>query len=120
MTIAEAIAIIDAIKPNSYTVAEKVAWLSSLDGRIKNEVLDRYEDETEFEEYSASDTSTELLVPAPYDRIYEYYMAGEIDRCNGEITLYNNDAALFNSAFSGFRNYYNTVHTYKGRKIRII
>lgn len=43
MTIEEALAKVDAIKPNSYTVDEKVAWLSEIDGNIANDIEEWYE-----------------------------------------------------------------------------
>ncbi|MBO4216359.1 MAG: hypothetical protein J5940_00285 [Clostridia bacterium] len=120
MTIAEAIANIDAVKPNPYSTAEKTAWLYTLDGLVKKEVLDKYETDAVLEAYSPDDTATVLLIPEPYCKIYEYYLAGEIDRNNGETALYNNDAALFNSAFSCFRNYYNGAHAHRGNRFRIL
>ena len=39
MTISEAITKIDALRPNMYTDAEKIGWLSKLDGMIYYEIL---------------------------------------------------------------------------------
>ena len=116
MTIAEAIANIDAIKPNAYTTTEKIKWLSTLDGRIKYLICDNYTEEVEWEEYT--DTTEVLLVPAPWDNIYEYYLAACIDRSNDEIDLYNNDIALYNSVLSEYRNYYNRTNEHKREAMR--
>ena len=43
MTIQEAINKIDTLKPNSYSNADKIAWLSNLDGIIKEEIIDTHE-----------------------------------------------------------------------------
>ncbi len=120
MTIAEAIARIDAMKPNQYTEAEKRAWLYSLDAQIKCEITDRYGAGTELPDYGTAASTTELLVPAPFDRVYEYRLAAEIDRGNGELALYNNDTLLFNAALSAFRNCYNAEHTIKGSRFRTV
>lgn len=39
MTISEALAAFDALRPNMYTQAEKIAWLSACDGLIWHDVL---------------------------------------------------------------------------------
>lgn len=41
MTITEAIAAIDRLRPNQYTQEEKILWLSQLDGQIYAELLQR-------------------------------------------------------------------------------
>ena len=46
MTLLEAIAKIDALKPNGYRQEDKTAWLSSLDGMITAEIIGEYEGET--------------------------------------------------------------------------
>lgn len=43
MTIIEAINKIDSLKPNAYTQTDKIRWLSLLDGRVKEEVIDTHE-----------------------------------------------------------------------------
>lgn len=120
MTVQQAITHIDAVKPNVYTTADKIAWLNTLDGKVKNDILDFYATEVDWDGYDAEHMSEELLVPAPYDTIYEHYMAGEIDRLNEEIDLYNNDVALFNSDWSAFRNYYNRNNEHKRARVILI
>ena len=39
MTIMEAIHRLDVVKPNGYPQAEKIKWLSTLDGIIKAEII---------------------------------------------------------------------------------
>lgn len=46
MTIQEAIQKVDALKPNTYSLSEKVAWLSTLDLMIKKFVLDTHDEMT--------------------------------------------------------------------------
>lgn len=43
MKISEAITKIDALKFNTYTQSEKIAWLSTIDGMIKREIIDTHE-----------------------------------------------------------------------------
>ena len=110
MTILEAINRVDSTKPNSYTQIEKVDWLSSLDGIIKNEIIDAHEggEAIVFNGYDV-DTSldTVLLVPAPYDDIYIRWLESRIDYANGEYNKYNNSATAYNGAFEAYSRYYN-------------
>ena len=131
MTIKEAITAVDHLKPNQYTEAFKVGWLSKLDGMIFNEIYARYQDAeiTEFTdypeepdpldeaataEYQALLDTTELLVPAPYDEdLYINFLQSQIDRENGEIGKYNQSIILYNNAYVRFHDYYNRTHRRK-------
>lgn len=67
MTIGEAIERIDSVKHNTYTNADKIRWLSDLDGTIKRLIIDTHEgfEDVPFEGYTdATELATELLVPA--------------------------------------------------------
>lgn len=113
MTIIEAINTIDAIKPNSYEQTEKIKWLSTLDGRIKREIIDTHEgaDAVVFNEYNAATPlDTELLVPAPYDEVYIKYLEAMIDNANNEYAKYNNSSVMFNNAYIEYWRYYNRNH----------
>ena len=43
MTLIEAINRADNLTTNGYSQSEKIAWLSELDGRIKESVIDKHE-----------------------------------------------------------------------------
>ena len=114
MTIKECIDIVDNIKPNQYSVKEKVMWLSFVDETIINDVLKthegydgRYDD---FEGYTEDKLSVTLIVKSPYDRLYTAYLKMKIDQENGETARYNNSAALYNTYMMEFRRYYNKTH----------
>lgn len=113
MTILEAIAKIDSVKPNSYTQVNKVEWLSDLDGIVKTAIIDTHEggEGIVFNGYDAeTDTSTELLVPAPFEDIYIKWLEAKIDYYNAEYGKYNNSSVAYNAAFSEFERYYNRHH----------
>ena len=113
MTIAEAISQVDALKPNTYTQEDKVGWLSTLDARVKKQVINahEYHDSIFFYGYdSTADLETELLVPAPYDEMYLRWLEAMIDYHNGEDERYNNAIMLFNNAFDGYKKYYTRNH----------
>lgn len=110
MTIIEAVNKIDALKPNNYTTENKVAWLSTIDGIIKKEIIDTHEgaDKVTFNGYDADTTNdTVLLVPAPYDDIYIRWLEAQIDYNNGEYGRYSNSMTMYNAAYSNYERYYN-------------
>lgn len=121
MTLIEAINRLDSLKPNGYTQSEKVAWLSDLDGMIKNQVIDTHEgsDEVVFKEYT-DDTplDTELIVKSPYDDLYIHWMESKIDYANGEYVKYNNSITRYNDIYQAFANDYNRQHMPKGNAIK--
>ena len=121
MTLLEAVNRIDVLKPNGYSQAEKIQWLSTLDGIIKREIIDTHEggEGVTFNGYT-EDTSltTELLVPAPYDDIYLRYLEMQIDYANGEYGKYNNSMSMYDTAYSTFQRFYNRTHMPKGTKFK--
>lgn len=48
-----------------------------------------------------------LLAPEPYSQLYVYYLCAQIDMQNQEFDLYQNNAALYNKAYSDYASYYN-------------
>lgn len=120
MTIMEALHRIDTIKPNSYNQTEKIKWLSTLDGRIKTEIIDTHEGgNITFNEYTENTPlTTNLLIPYPYDDIYLFWLESKIDYWNGEIGKYNNSISMFNEAYSSFEKYYTRNNMPKGSKNR--
>lgn len=102
MTIQEAIARVDSLKPNQYKHPEKVAWLSDVDGKIYTEVISKRENTEgiEWKPYTENtDVSLKLLVDDPYTEVYIYYLCAKIDWYNGEYDRYNNDMTAFNQAY---------------------
>lgn len=113
MTIAEAISLVDKLKPNQYTETMKKNWLSKLDGLVFKEVFQTHEDNPieSFEGYEKAGMETELLIPYPYDEdIYNYFLQASIDKENGETAKYNQSITLYNNAFLTFQNWYNRTH----------
>ena len=114
MTIKECIDIVDNIKPNQYTVKDKVMWLSFLDEIIINDVLKTHEGYDRrydlFEGYSEDKLSVTLIVPSPYDRLYTAYLKMRIDGENGETAKYNNSQALYDTYYMEYRKQYNKTH----------
>lgn len=113
MRLIEAITHLDTVKPNSYGQTEKIKWLSDIDGVIKAEIIDTHEggEDISFSGYDENtDLNTELLVPAPYDKIYTSYLEMQIDYANNEYGKYNNSMVMYNTAYSAYQLYYNRTH----------
>ena len=123
MTIHEAIAEVDSLKPNMFGEREKIKWLSRLDRRIFEQIISTHElNEGEtadsFTGYGDSDGETQLLVGEPYDEMYIRWLEAQIDYHNMEYDSFNNSNGVFESVYSSFRNAYNQSHMPKGaRKI---
>jgi len=113
MTIEEAIALTDRLKPNQYEHEQKVKWLSKLDGMIFREIIQTHDGNTieSFEGYEDSDPDTELLVPYPYDEdVYNYFLQAQIDKENGEFGKFNQNITMYNNSYKIFQDYYNRTH----------
>lgn len=121
MTIIEAINHINSLKPNTYTPEDKIAWLSTLDGNIKKEIIDTHEgsEDVTFNGYDENTPlDTIMLVPPPYDDIYLKWLEAQIDYHNGETAKYSNSMIAYNNAYSAFSRHYNRTHMPKGKSIK--
>lgn len=117
MKIIEAITRLDSLKHNTYTEADKIIWLSRLDGMVKKHIIDTHDgaEDVIFTGYdSETDLQTELLVPAPFDEIYIRWLEAQIDYANGEYDKYNNAILMYQAAYNAYANYYNRNHMPKG------
>ncbi len=114
MTVIEAITLVDRLRPNRFTAAEKYRWLSDIDGLICRELIETHGDSPlkgPFEGYTEGlDDNAVLIAPFPYDALYRWYLESQIDLCNGEITRYNNSRNLFNHAYLTYTDWYNRTH----------
>ena len=126
MTVSQAIDRVDRLKPNSYSYADKLVWLGELDGRVKREIIDAYTggEDKKFVPYVPADAENGesdradavLLAEEPYDEMYIHYLCARIDYANCEYDRFNNSDAMFEAAYSAFRNAYNREHDAKTRK----
>lgn len=123
MTVNQIIALVDLKEPNSYTAAEKIKWLSDLDGKIFNEVILTHEhDDVEFTPYNINaldpvqegETPPEpetLLIGDPYgEDIYIHYLIARIASGNAEVSRYNQQISMYNAAYSQWWNKFNSTH----------
>lgn len=109
MTIIGAINRADSLKPNGYTQDDKVYWLSTLDGMVMTQVLDKYlteEEKAKFNGYTPeTDLTTKLLVNEPYSDMYLLWLQSRIELYDGEIDRYNNTMQTFSGIWSDFEKF---------------
>ena len=113
MTIMEIINHLDAVKPNSYSQAEKIKWLNQVEWMIKKEIVDTHEgaDKIAFNGYdSTSSLSKVVIAGAPYDKLYIHWLEAQIDYANGEYPKYNNSMTMFNGSYDAFARCYHREH----------
>ncbi len=117
MTVQEALDKIDTLRPNAFTKQEKLRWLSTVDGVVKNHVLDSHMGERQsFQGYDAeTDADTQLLIPEPYaEGVYLHWLAAQIDLANGEYDRYNAEIVIYNATWDEFAKWWNRTHRPKG------
>ena len=112
MTVNEIIANVDLKEPNSYTSAEKLRWLSALDGKIFAEVLSTHEGLAADAAFTPYSTGAEtLLIPFPYcEGVYTHYLIAMIAAANAETARYNQQIALYNAEYGQWWNAYHAAH----------
>ena len=125
MRLQQAMDRVDEMRPNMQDSALKIAWLSELDGLIWNELIIRHAmTEAEYSHYPKdesgepkmpeydidTDPGQKLLVPAPYDNIYLYWLMAKIDEQTMEQEKFNNDRAMWNASWESFSDYWTRNH----------
>ena len=93
MTAGEAIAKADGVKYNSFTEAQKLSWLQTIEKMLRETVLVLYKNPPE--EHQSFTTATELYIHSPFDEMYVSWLYAKIDLGNNEYERYNNDVIIF-------------------------
>lgn len=112
MKVREAIARLDAARPNAVDTAVKIGWLSTADHYVKKEIIDTHEgwENIEFSGYGTGDLDAELLVPEPYCELYVYLMEARMQYDLGDMMRYSNAMSLYNQSMQEFARWYNATH----------
>ena len=78
---------VDKVRPNPYDEETKLGWISELDGMVNRLVIQN----NEAQPYRyPEDMDIELLIPYPYENLYQLYVEAKIDFYNREYGIYNN------------------------------
>ena len=93
MKILEAIRRANNLRVNTIEDEQKYSWANDLDGQIaemmgKDAPLSVFPDDRD------------LLMPTPYEEIYQLYLVSKIDYYNNEIDMYTNDLMVYESALN--------------------
>lgn len=113
MKIGEAMEKAKELMPSGVSDEQLLRWLSTLDGQIKTEIIDTHAggSAVHFAGYGEeTDTQQELLVPWPYDNVYEHYLTAQMLFANGEMEEYNVVAERYNESYAAYAAYYNRTH----------
>lgn len=108
MKIKDALSKIAATKPSQYGDEIQVEWLAQLDETIRIEIMQGEGDPISYD--PDTDMDTELLVPAPYDVIYNTWLKAQIDGSNNETARFNNDMLLYNTQYTSLADWWIREH----------
>lgn len=103
MTPNKVIELVDSKKPNAYSEEDKISWMSEVDGMVRR--LIHKADAQEPYKYP-EDGDRELLIPAPFDGAYVFFVEAMIDYHNKEMQNYNNSVSMFSQRFDEYRKAY--------------
>ena len=104
-TLQQALTRIDAICPNAWDETAKLLWLNECENMIQTRILGTAPEQCIT--YDAdTDRSTKLLVPAPFDRLYVYYVIAMCDYAAHETAHYADSMMLFNAALDEYAKWY--------------
>ena len=115
MTIDEAIALVDELKPNQVERARKIDWLGQLDHWIFVSLMQTHERDADVPEdfipyTQETNPNTVLLAKAPYEELYRFFLEMHIDLVNQEYDKYNNSSALYANAWGQFSRAWHRNH----------
>jgi len=86
-------------RPNSFSEADLIAFANELEAEVADQLgmseAPQYMD-------NHTDLDIDLLVPAPYDRLYVSYVKAQIDYANEEYDSYANNQAQHVQDFQDF------------------
>lgn len=85
-------------KPNTFSDAKLLSFVNEIETEVAEQLCE------EFTPYTAINT-TELMCPAPYDRLYDSYLKAMIDRANEEYESYSNNQAQHVQDFRDFNDW---------------
>lgn len=107
---------VDALENNTMEQAEKVKWLSRLDGQLyERYVKGRAGAPESWTPYTPQTPgTTQLLVPHPWDDIYVHWLRAQIALFHGENDIYSDEMALVGQSEKLFADAYAAEHPRAG------
>lgn len=112
MKVAEILAAVDQLRPNSYDSEQKTMWLSEVEGVVVDEIVNRAEgQDVQFAKYVYElDAEKEAILPDRFSDIYLNYIRARIEFYDDEITQYNNAMTAYQTALDAYAAWYRRTH----------
>lgn len=109
---------VDAHKPNQYSLEDKLRWINELEYSIYHDIISTHrfrkcEEPIAFRPIENIDQM--LIVPFPYDEVYDSYIKMRIDDENQETARYNNSVVMYNAHLDNFAKFWNKHHMPKNK-----
>ncbi|MEG1578241.1 MAG: hypothetical protein RR336_05715 [Oscillospiraceae bacterium] len=103
------------VRPDALDDGTKSGWLIELDGKLYRDVILKHvplsgEVMPVPPRSFPEDAAKPLIVPVPFDILYDLYLMSQIDFCNREMDNYNNSALAFNTALDDYKRDYHRTH----------
>lgn len=115
MNLREAMAAADGLRPNTVDDALKAAWLFALECELA-ETMQVEEPAWKWPE------DQELIMPAPVDQVYVFWLCAMIDWAQLDMNLYQIDKAMYDEAYAAalawWRRHHRPLVNGKGARIR--
>ena len=97
-------------RPDAVDDREKAQWLIELDGQLYRTLTSADDPDKTPPAAFPEDGDKALLVPAPWDRIYDLYVMAMVEFEMRDYEEYQNTYALFNQAMTDFRAFWRREH----------
>ena len=101
MTKTEVLALVAELKPHDHSDAVMLRWLDEIEQRVALEIHGKARGGVD-PLYGAKE---QLLVPAPYDRIYWTYLVAMLDFVSGNLERFESSNALFKEAYAEYARF---------------
>lgn len=117
MKLGELIENIIGTRGQQYDEEMLTGWVNEIEGQAVDEVINQAEGyNIPFKPYDYSrDAERELQIPNRFQDVYINYLTAKIDFGNQETERYNNDVAMYNSAYEAYAAWFRREHRPKKR-----
>lgn len=88
------------LKEPAFSEKTLLRWVNQIEAEIQAEIL--LIAEKDIVQYTMDDMETELIAPAPFDKIYEDYLIWRIHEAQEEAERANNAQAVFNKTYIAY------------------
>lgn len=99
MTIQKLIDKVQEEKPNTFSTAKYLEYINEIEADVADQV------NQDIPVYTDEDLEEDLIVPAPYDRLYVSYVKAMIDYANEEYASYQLNQSQHVQDFTDFLNW---------------